>query len=49
MSAFSFCRRGDLQIAPCRHMRGVKSVANQANELGYVVKNEGESEVIINT
>jgi len=21
MSAFAFCRRGDLQIALCRHMR----------------------------
>ena len=29
MRAFGFCRRGDLQIALCRHMRGVKSVAKR--------------------
>ena len=29
MRAFGFCCRGDLQIALCRHMRGVKSVAKR--------------------
>ena len=48
MRAFAFCRRGDLQIALCWHVREWRSEkwkvkseeCSQANELGYVVKSD---------